>query len=152
MDNYAKVKAWRAKNPEKVLEQARRYRLRHPETNRRAKRKYREAQLERIRSMDAAAARRRRAADPEGQRRRMRAFLERKLARQESQAGRPRPTLCELCGEFHQRIVFDHCHMSGRFRGWICDRCNKILGLVRDSPDLLRKLAAYVEANRILGK
>jgi len=42
--------------------------------------------------------------------------------------------------------VFDHCHDKGHFRGWICDRCNKTLGLVYDDIDLLKKLISYLEA------
>lgn len=61
-------------------------------------------------------------------------------------AGRPRPEHCEICGSVAE-IVFDHCHSSDQFRGWICAQCNRILGGVRDSPQLLRKLAAYLEAH-----
>ena len=42
------------------------------------------------------------------------------------------------------RIVFDHCHQSNSFRGWICDRCNKVLGLVKDSVELLNKMGTYL--------
>jgi hypothetical protein len=47
-------------------------------------------------------------------------------------AGRPRPTECELCGERPRRIVFDHCHATGAFRGWLCDRCNLTLGQAKE--------------------
>ena len=103
--------------------------------------------LDKLRKIEAEQARRRRLVDPEGNRRRMQAFLKSKLAKQESIAGRPKPANCELCGEFHLRIVFDHCHSSGEFRGWLCDRCNKVLGIVKDSPELLRVLANYLERN-----
>src|ERR1700748_160525 len=45
-------------------------------------------------------------------------------------AGRPRPTLCELCGG-EGKIKFDHDHQTGQFRGWICHGCNYALGHAR---------------------
>lgn len=45
----------------------------------------------------------------------------------------------------HDVIAFDHCHTHGHFRGWLCDRCNTTLGAVQDKPDLLRKMADYLE-------
>jgi len=95
----------------------------------------------------------RRRNDPEGQKRRNLAFKERYRASQETAIGRPRPMVCELCGNpgygVHgckpaAGICFDHDHETGVPRGWLCDRCNKVLGLVRDSQDLLVKMAAYL--------
>jgi hypothetical protein len=59
-------------------------------------------------------------------------------------AGRPCPDQCEICGE-HRKVRFDHCHATGNFRGWICNRCNLTLGNVQDNSSLLRKLADYLE-------
>jgi hypothetical protein len=97
---------------------------------------------------DAAYKREWRKNNPESQRVRMARFTAKKKATQELVAGRPRPTVCELCNELNLRVVFDHCHLSGKFRGWLCDRCNKTLGHVKDSPELLRKLADYLEAHK----
>ena len=63
--------------------------------------------------------------------------------RKEKKAGRLRPKLCEVCG-LGGRICFDHDHITGEFRGWLCYHCNTALGYVRDSPDTLRKLARYL--------
>jgi hypothetical protein len=71
-------------------------------------------------------------------------------ARQEAKAGRPRPTCCEVCGNDKARIVFDHCHQRGIFRGWLCSHCNVILGHAKDDPNRLRKLIAYLERTKIL--
>lgn len=64
-------------------------------------------------------------------------------ARQLEQAGRPKPENCELCG-CAGRICFDHDHLTGLFRGWICSHCNSALGMVKDNPRLLEKMAAYL--------
>lgn len=58
-------------------------------------------------------------------------------------APRPKPSDCEVCGSFGT-IVLDHCHLTGKFRGWLCANCNFALGLARDSPETLRKLADYL--------
>lgn len=59
--------------------------------------------------------------------------------------GRERPSKCDVCEKSDVGIVWDHCHASGKFRGWICDRCNKALGMVKDSPEILIRLSKYLE-------
>jgi hypothetical protein len=145
MSNYEKVKEWRKNNPEKVLEQARRYRKKHPETNKKAKEKYRENNLDLIRESDKLRQAQRRKNDPEAQKIRNEHFKIRKEAKMWEIAGRPRADKCDICHK-DEMTVFDHCHAKGHFRGWICDRCNKTLGLVYDDIDLLKKLISYLEA------
>lgn len=70
--------------------------------------------------------------------------------RQESEARRPRPDRCEVCGDAAKKIHFDHCHQRGLFRGWICNACNLILGHAKDDPNHLRKLIAYLERTKDL--
>jgi Recombination endonuclease VII len=154
-ENYAQVKAWRKANPDKVNAQARRRRQRHPDKVAAVKKRYRQKHGDRLRAVEAEQARRRRRNDPEGNRRRIAAYRERQRAKQAHALGRPRPRLCELCDEpGHGQgnkpgsgICFDHCHATGRPRGWLCDRCNKVLGLVRDSAQLLRRMASYLETH-----
>ena len=55
-----------------------------------------------------------------------------------------RPLRCQVC-DSSIRIVYDHSHQSQQFRGWLCNACNVALGLVKDRPDVLRALAAYLE-------
>lgn len=66
-----------------------------------------------------------------------------KLKRQEKEAGRKKPEQCEVCGSLG-RICFDHDHNTGSFRGWICARCNIVLGLVKDNKELLKSLERYL--------
>ena len=37
----------------------------------------------------------------------------------------------------------DHCHETGLARGLLCDNCNKALGLLRDSHEVISGLALY---------
>lgn len=44
-----------------------------------------------------------------------------------------------------QRLAIDHCHRTGKVRGLLCGRCNKAIGLLRDSPTNLLNAIAYLE-------
>ena len=73
-----------------------------------------------------------------------------RLSRLEKVAGRPRASACEVCGTtgtIGRGIVFDHNHTTRAFRGWLCDNCNKVIGLTHEKPETLRRLADYVEAH-----
>lgn len=58
-------------------------------------------------------------------------------------AGRKRPEKCEICSR-KEVPHFDHCHKTGKFRGWICKRCNTVLGKVEDDIILLDSLKHYL--------
>jgi Recombination endonuclease VII len=45
-------------------------------------------------------------------------------------------------------LAVDHDHDTGRVRGLLCGQCNQTLGLVRESPRVLRALAKYIEDSR----
>jgi hypothetical protein len=55
-----------------------------------------------------------------------------------------KPMTCEECGSSDQ-ICLDHCHITGLPRGWLCSKCNTILGFADDNPERLRGLADYIE-------
>lgn len=64
--------------------------------------------------------------------------------RKEKIADRKKTDYCECCGE-KGRICFDHNHITGKFRGWVCARCNLTLGQVKDSINILNALIKYLE-------
>ena len=45
----------------------------------------------------------------------------------------------------NRALSVDHDHATGDIRGLLCQGCNAALGLAKNSPDLLRALAAYLE-------
>lgn len=51
---------------------------------------------------------------------------------------------CEVC-RGSASLVVDHDHQTGAVRGVLCQHCNKALGFVRDDPNTLRGLIAYLD-------
>ena len=53
---------------------------------------------------------------------------------------------CDIChGPFEKSPELDHCHTTGRLRGWLCGKCNRMLGLVNDSTTILKEAINYLE-------
>jgi len=54
--------------------------------------------------------------------------------------------VCFICGltNITQRLCVDHNHETGKVRKLLCDRCNRIIGAVYESTELLEKLKQYV--------
>jgi hypothetical protein len=60
----------------------------------------------------------------------------------------PKSSGCQVCGRSRpgkNSIVVDHCHVTGSFRGWLCNNCNVSIGMSGDNPAMLRRLADYLE-------
>ena len=69
--------------------------------------------------------------------------------------------ICPICerteseiksnGSFHEKQGkktiwrIDHNHITGEYRGWICDYCNNGLSRFNDNPTVLRNAANYIE-------
>jgi hypothetical protein len=58
---------------------------------------------------------------------------------------------CKICGKIptgngtsDARLNIDHDHKTGEFRGLICHRCNKALGMVNDSIEILEAMKEYL--------
>jgi hypothetical protein len=66
---------------------------------------------------------------------------------------RPEPQGCEVCGGTptgrDTHLQNDHDHLTLTFRGWLCRRCNRVLGMVKDSSDLLVALARYLRKGEL---
>jgi hypothetical protein len=52
---------------------------------------------------------------------------------------------CDICGRDDEKLVYDHNHDTGKFRGWLCPEHNLGLGKFQDNPEHLRAAAAYLE-------
>jgi len=57
------------------------------------------------------------------------------------------PSVCECCGgppiPTHALAV-DHCHRTGKFRGWLCQRCNTGIGMLGDTIEGLMLAVKYL--------
>lgn len=42
------------------------------------------------------------------------------------------------------RAVLDHCHATGKIRGVLCNSCNRALGLLKESKDVLKSALSYL--------
>jgi len=51
---------------------------------------------------------------------------------------------CPICLTENADMVVDHCHATGKFRGWICRSCNGAIGLLQDNIETLRRAIAYL--------
>ena len=67
----------------------------------------------------------------------------------DAQGGRCRICECLEADRRTGRLHVDHCHRTGVIRGLLCQQCNHALGLMSDSPELLRRAAEYLERSRV---
>jgi hypothetical protein len=78
--------------------------------------------------------------------------LSRKAARKRlgiPEPTRSKPITCECCGgqmgKIHDtRAVVDHDHTTGKFRGWLCNRCNLAIGRLGDNIAGIKRALAYL--------
>lgn len=59
---------------------------------------------------------------------------------------------CKICntanpGKGKSRMSIDHCHITNKIRGLLCNSCNNGLGIFKDDPDLLIRAAEYLNEN-----
>lgn len=52
--------------------------------------------------------------------------------------------ICELPLDLGKRTHTDHCHETNKVRGILCHHCNSGIGLLKHSPELMRRAIAYV--------
>jgi hypothetical protein len=53
---------------------------------------------------------------------------------------------CVICGS-EEKLVIDHDHKTEKFRGMLCNHCNRGLGHFRDDPILLEFASQYLYAS-----
>ena len=146
-----RAREWAARNRDKVRERSRRrakdpdvkayqkaYRDARQAERREYNRQWRAAHPELVKKYAADY----RARDPERARAHSRNWQRNSLGMPE--ATRPCPTNCECCGALTVRMHLDHCHVTGKFRGWLCGSCNRGIGLLGDHVEGARKAVDYL--------
>lgn len=62
-----------------------------------------------------------------------------------------RCAICQdTCARYSSRLPIDHSHDTGQLRGLLCDRCNKILGLLKEDTGLLLASAEYLRSDGVI--
>jgi hypothetical protein len=61
---------------------------------------------------------------------------------------------CYICEVEHkptriESLHLDHCHTTGKFRGWLCGRCNHVLGHAKDRIEVLMKAVEYLRGHSV---
>jgi hypothetical protein len=51
---------------------------------------------------------------------------------------------CEICG-VKGKLVYDHCHVTGDFRGVLCHNCNLAIGKLGDNLEGISKAYYYLK-------
>lgn len=59
---------------------------------------------------------------------------------------RPEPPICECCERPPGRtsLHLDHCHLTHTFRGWLCNPCNRAIGMLGDTLEGVRRAEKYL--------
>lgn len=114
---------WRAANPEKVKESAKRWRRNHPEKVREQRRKWNKKNF----------------------RKRFYGISEESYQTMLQEAANS----CQICCATDDLVV-DHDHKTKIVRGILCRHCNLGLGGFRDSVDKLRVAVSYLEQHQRL--
>ena len=151
MNNIEYISLWRKNNPEKVKKYTKTYKLKvkneRPERRmemlrqkRECAKKYRKKYPEKVREQQKKWWKNYKDKHSELIKERTR---QRKSLTKIQRANRPKPEQCEVCSNLG-KIVFDHDHKTGKFRGWICQNCNLALGFSKDNPETLILLANYL--------
>lgn len=58
---------------------------------------------------------------------------------------------CDICGEPNKKdkaMALDHCHTTGKVRGWLCDSCNGGLGMFKDNITNMLNAILYLKEHK----
>jgi hypothetical protein len=67
--------------------------------------------------------------------------------------------VCAICGKPESkqikgrlvRLAVDHCHTRECVRDLLCNRCNVVLGFVRDNREVLQAMIEYLRRHEAAG-
>lgn len=51
-----------------------------------------------------------------------------------------------------QKLYVDHCHVTNKIRGLLCQHCNTALGMVKDNTETLINLVSYLNEHNFIKK
>jgi hypothetical protein len=61
--------------------------------------------------------------------------------------------VCYICNrpepqERNEHLAVDHNHKTGKVRGLLCSRCNRVIGLLEEDLQLIEKLKNYIKKHK----
>ena len=60
---------------------------------------------------------------------------------------------CAICGvkesDLNRSLRLDHDHQTGKIRGFLCDRCNVVLGLCQDNVEIFTFMICYLKEHTV---
>ena len=59
---------------------------------------------------------------------------------------------CNICFKETTRLMLDHDHETNKFRGWLCDNCNRGLSHLGDNIDGLMEAVKYLQKHSLTHK
>lgn len=129
VDRADAQRRYRKAHPEKMRAARRRFQVQNPESVKASQKRYREKNREKMRTRD-----------------RLWAGL--------PEPTRPAPKGCEKCSRLFAELrtgpCLDHDHKTGKFRGWLCVRCNIGIGALGDDTEGLCEALRYLQNAELL--
>lgn len=56
---------------------------------------------------------------------------------------------CKICKAEVKRLVVDHCHITKRVRGLLCNHCNVGIGMLKESENIMREALNYINEHNV---
>ena len=56
--------------------------------------------------------------------------------------------ICPICNKIMKTKALDHCHKTGKIRGFICRKCNSGLGFLYDDKEILLRAIKWLEEEK----
>ena len=136
--NYKKT--WNLKNKEKIREYTREYHRKHPDRvieYRRRAAIWRKGNPEKVKEYTARANRKNN--------------LKKKYSITEDDYQKmleKQNGLCAICGgRGKKKLSVDHCHVTKKVRGLLCQRCNVGIGMFKDDTNFMNKAIEYLKSS-----
>ena len=55
---------------------------------------------------------------------------------------------CEVCGS-KDKLCYDHDHQNMKFRGVLCNKCNRSIGILGDTVESIQKVLFYLTKEKV---
>lgn len=142
-------KEWNSKNPEKVLGQQRRARAKNGSILRQRVKEYHQKNPDKV-TMTLERNRFRRALYSSRKKAEKRGYVSCTATIEElTEAFTGKCFICDKTEEENgKRLCLDHSHLTGDFRGFLCNDCNFAIGNLKDSSAIVMKLYEYLQKNK----